>query len=53
MSGADVDHGTAAALDVIVSLLFVAYEIRQNTNVARATAVQATADQIITSVRSQ
>jgi len=37
----------AATIGVIVSLLFVAYEIRQNTNVARATAVQATADQII------
>ncbi len=38
---------TLAALGVIVSLLFVGYEIRQNTNVARATAVQATADQIL------
>ena len=38
---------TAAALGVIFSLLFVGYEIRQNTNVARATAVQGTTDQII------
>jgi len=37
----------AAALGVIVSLLFVGYEIRQNTQVARAAAVQATTDQII------
>jgi len=37
----------AAATGVILSLLFVGYEIRQNTQVARAAAVQATADQII------
>ena len=34
-----------AALGVVVSLLFVGYEIRQNTQVARAAAIQATADQ--------
>jgi hypothetical protein len=38
---------TLAAVGVIVSLLFVGYEIRQNTNVARAAAIQATADQIL------
>ena len=37
----------AATLGVILSVVFVGYEIRQNTRVARATAVQATADQII------
>ena len=37
----------AAALGVILSLLFVGFEIRQNTRVARAGAVQATMDQII------
>lgn len=37
----------AAALGVILSLLFVGYEIRQNTQVARGAAVQATTDQII------
>jgi len=36
----------AATLGVILSVVFVGYEIRQNTRVARATAVQATADQI-------
>jgi hypothetical protein len=36
-----------AALGVIFSLLFVGYEIGQNTKVARATAVQGTTDQII------
>lgn len=45
------DHSSleraAAALGVILSLLFVGYEIRQNTQVARGTAVQATAEQII------
>lgn len=38
---------TAAAVGVILSLVFVGYEIRQNTRVARATAVQATVEQII------
>lgn len=37
----------AGALGVILSLLFVGYEIRQNTQVARASAVQATAAQIV------
>ena len=37
----------AAAGGVILSLLFVGYEIRQNTQVARGSAVQATADQIV------
>lgn len=37
----------AAALGVILSLIFVGYEIRQNTQVARAAAVQATIDQIL------
>ncbi|MDX1626099.1 MAG: hypothetical protein R3323_06265 [Wenzhouxiangellaceae bacterium] len=34
-------------LGVVVSLLFVGWEIRQNTQVARAAAVQATIEQII------
>lgn len=38
---------TLAALGVIASLLFVGWEIRQNTNVARAAAIQATGDQIL------
>lgn len=38
---------TIAVIGVIVSLLFVGYEIRQNTQVARAAAVQATSDQIM------
>lgn len=46
-----LDHSrierAAAAAGVILSLLFVGYEIRQNTQVARASAVQATSDQII------
>jgi hypothetical protein len=37
----------AATLGVILSLVFVGYEIRQNTQVARAAAVQATMDQIL------
>ena len=37
----------AATLGVILSLLFVGYEIRQNTQVARATAVQETTGQIV------
>lgn len=37
----------AATLGVILSLVFVGYEIRQNTQVARAAAVQATIDQIL------
>ena len=36
-----------AATGVIISLLFVGYEIRQNTQVARATAVQEINNQII------
>lgn len=36
-----------ATLGVILSLLFVGYEIRQNTQVARAAAVQSTIEQII------
>ena len=38
---------TAATFGVILSLLFVGYEIRQNTQVARATAVQETTGQIV------
>jgi hypothetical protein len=37
----------AAALGVVLSLVFVGLEIRQNTQVARAGAVQATMDQIL------
>lgn len=37
----------AAALSVVLSLVFVGYEIRQNTQVARGAAVQATMDQIL------
>ena len=37
----------AATLGVILSLAFVGYEIRQNTQVARAAAVQGTMDQIL------
>ena len=37
----------AATLGVILSLVFVGYEIRQNTQVARAAAVQATMEQIL------
>ena len=37
----------AAAIGVILSLLFVGYEIRQNTQVARATAISETTGQII------
>ena len=36
-----------AALGVIISMAFVGYEIRQNTNVARAAAVQAISEQVI------
>lgn len=36
-----------ATLGVVLSLLFVGYEIRQNTQVARAAAVQATTEQIV------
>ena len=36
-----------AALGVIASLLFVAYEIRQNTQTARATAILSISEQII------
>ena len=36
-----------ATLGVIISLVFVGYEIRQNTNVARAAAVQAISEQVI------
>lgn len=36
-----------ATLGVILSLLFVGYEVRQNTRVNRAAAVQATLEQII------
>ena len=36
-----------AAAGVILSLLFVGYEIRQNTQVARATAIQQTTGQIV------
>lgn len=38
---------TLTTLGLIVSLLFVGWEIRQNTQVARAAAIQATGDQII------
>lgn len=38
---------TLAALGVILSLLFVGWEIRQNTQVSRAAAIQATGEQII------
>lgn len=38
---------TLATLGVVISLLFVGWEIRQNTNVARAAAIQATGEQII------
>ena len=37
----------AAAFGVVLSLIFVGFEIRQNTQVARAAAVQATMEQII------
>lgn len=40
-------QNTLATLGVIVSLLFVGWEIRQNTKVARAAAIQATAEQIL------
>ncbi|MFV1988788.1 MAG: hypothetical protein ACC682_16060, partial [Gemmatimonadota bacterium] len=36
-----------AAFGVVLSLVFVGYEIRQNTQVARGAAVQATMDQIL------
>ena len=36
---------TLAAVGVVLSLIFVGYELRQNTQVARAAAVQAIADQ--------
>jgi hypothetical protein len=36
-----------ATLGVVLSLVFVGYEIRQNTQVARAAAVQATMEQIL------
>lgn len=38
---------TLATLGLIISMLFVGWEIRQNTQVARAAAIQATGDQII------
>ncbi|MEE4175280.1 MAG: hypothetical protein V2I57_13590 [Xanthomonadales bacterium] len=40
-------QNTLALVGVIVSLLFVGWEIRQNTKVARAAAIQATAEQIL------
>jgi hypothetical protein len=40
-------QNTLALIGVIVSLLFVGWEIRQNTKVARAAAIQATGDQIL------
>jgi hypothetical protein len=40
-------HQLVAALGVVLSLLFVGWEIRQNTRVARASAVQTTQGQIV------
>ena len=40
-------HQSIAALGVVLSLLFVGYEIRQNTQIARASAVQTTQGQIV------